>query len=669
MKIISSHIPFDPKDVFAVEQHIYNYIDGNCQLVPEVHNNTFPDNFTEEKLHLIMPTFFSRILGLKNGSALVRDISVAGFFYFKYLLCFDVFADQDNVTSNKNTSQKILLQAHTYHQESLKILGRVFGNKKKFWDMWNIRTNELLSSLMQDKAYNIKMAIGDYETLCVRKCAFYKVAIDALFSTLAIERRNKKIEIYEDLLAIIENFSIGRCIQDDIEDVVKDFRFQKNNLCHIELNKALIELGKTFSICNEGNIQNMCIGTGVYEKTIKQAICYYQKALSLSEKYPIELKKLAILLKSMENTLSLYLAQFKAYRVDKMLKKNKPVSQAFVNRDMADGAFAAKRYIARMQFPEGCWYEILNKQGLSNVWSTAFISMFNNDDGMVKAAGQFLLDKRHMKLWGYNDDWTYDYDSSTCSLIALNKAGLLKEAGESLGLWIKGQNPDGGFSTYTLNNPDFTSRMSLPPNKLKGWCRSQVCVSALAYFFLTTSHGDVSALTGVRNFLLSKRLKSGLWSSYWWTSRIYSTYFVLQGMLNDSDIPRNDVYMSIRNLVKIQNADGSFNCDFSRVGSAFYTALVVDLLCSDSKFAGKYRMQIDLAVNWLLSKQLQDGSFFNSNFLAIPNPNAKKWDFRKKASAVNIFGGGSSITGEQYSCYSTIVAYSAFSKFLKIANR
>jgi squalene-hopene/tetraprenyl-beta-curcumene cyclase len=666
MKIISSHIPLDAKDVFEIEQHLYKYIDDNSNLPSSINSTIFPDSFTEEKMHLIMPSFFSKAFRVQSSS-FVNDVSIAGFFYFKYLLCFDIFADQDLLINNKAISQTVLLQAHIYHEEALKILGKLLGKKRSFWNTWSLRSNELLASVMQDKVYDIRMTYENYEKLCVRKCSFYKAAVDVFFHSFSSAKQTEMKGIYTDLLELIDNFSIGRCIQDDIEDIVKDLRFSKNNLCHIELNKSLTSLGRSFSECNVENIQNFCIGTGTYEKALKLSISYYSKALAICDKYPVELKKLSTLIKTVVNTLNLYLVQFKAYRIDKIIRRHTPLSQPFGKYNVNKGAEAAKRYIKNKQFLDGCWSDVMNKQGLSNVWSTAFISIFNDDLTMLKSAGKFLINKKYKGLWGYNDDWTFDYDSSTCSLIAIVKSDYTDETAEALQLWAKGQNHDGGFSTYSLSNYDFIDRMALPPSKLKGWCQSQVCVSALAYYFLCKYNKEQKIVPELRQYLLAKRTKNGLWPSYWWTSDIYSTYFVIQGMLNDKDITRQYIDESAEQLVRRQRADGSFICNFTKEGSAFYTGLVVDLLCSDSIFREKYSNTVLLGIKWLLANQFQDGSFSNTNFLAIPNPNTSKLNF-SRSSIVNNFGGGSSITGEQYACYTTIVAYSAFNKFIKANN-
>ena len=663
MKIISAHIPIDRNLIYAIEQHLYKYLDNHVDLPSGIRSTVFPDSFTEEKMHLIMPAFFSKAFGIKFNS-FVQDVSVGGFFYFKYLLCLDLLADQDSLISNKNLSQATLLQSHIYHEEAMKILGKLLGSNKGFWATWSIRTRELLASILQDKQYNINMSFSDYEKLCIRKCSFYKAAVDVFYHRTSSEKNTGVQDIYNDMLTLVDDFSIGRCIQDDIEDVVKDLQFSKNNICHIELNKALNARGESFSDCTTANIQSLCIGTGTFEKTLDLSIAYYRKALLICKKYPGKLKKLEELLNAMLNTLSLYLVQVKAYRMDKLIRRGMSATPAYGKYDPQTGREAAMEYIRNRQFSDGSWNDVMNKQGLSNVWATGFISIFNDDPVILNAASEFLVNNKHDGLWGYNNDWTFDYDSSTCSLIAIAKAGNNTTVSSRIGLWAGGQNDDGGFSTYKLSHTEFVDRIGLSPNKLKGWCQSQVCVSALAYYFACRYAKDQPFVPKLRTYLLNRQSRNGLWDSYWWTSGIYASYFVLQGMLHDEQVDRRYLDKAISRLVKMQKADGSFICNYAKTGSAFYTALVLDLLCSDKVLKERYAQAIDKGVKWLLDNQFQDGSFPNTNFLAIPNPDVKKWNFSRSAGSLNRFGGGNSITGEQYSCYTTAVVHSALTKYI-----
>ncbi|WP_168208827.1 hypothetical protein [Chitinophaga sp. XS-30] len=663
MKIISAHIPIDKNDIFAIEQHLYKYLDDHVDLPTGIRSTVFPDRFTEEKMHLIMPVFFFKAFGLKFNS-FVQDVSIGGFFYFKYLLCLDLLADQDSLINNKKLSQATLLQSHIYHEEAMKILGKLLGGNHAFWATWSIRTKELMASIMQDKQYNINMSFADYEKLCIRKCSFYKAAVDVFYHKVSSGKNEGAAEIYRDLISLIDHFSIARCIQDDIEDVVKDLQFSKNNICHIELNKSLSERGLFFSMCNADNIQSLCIGTGTFEKALDLSIAYYRKALLVCKKYSSKLDKLETLLNGMLNTLSLYLVQIKAYRIDKIIRRGAPAAPSCGKYDVHSGRQTALEYIRDKQFADGSWNDVMNKQGLSNVWATGFISIFNDEPAMLDAAGKFLINNTHNGLWGYNNDWTFDYDSSTCSLIAIAKAGYAPLSSGALGLWAGGQNEDGGFSTYKLSNTEFVERIGLSPGKLKGWCQSQVCVSALAYYFACRYARDEAFVPGLREYLLKNRSDNGLWPSYWWTSEIYATYFVLQGMLYDDQVDMSYFDKAVSQLVRLQKTDGSFACNYTRSGSAFYTALVLDLLCSDTVTREKYTGTVDKSLQWLLDNQFQDGSFPNTNFLAIPNPNVVKWNFSRTAGSLNRFGGGSSITGEQYSCYTTAVVHSALTKYL-----
>lgn len=655
-------INLNEKDLNSSVNHIYEQIDG-IDIPAALKQIVFPENFLDHRFYFIIPKFFKDAYNVKNGK-FVNDICNSGYFYFRYLLCLDSLADQDILVDNEEAKSKIykmqILQSHIYHEQALITLGYYFGRNNEFWKTWEKRNKDFLKSIQMDSVYNISLTIEEYEFLCVGKCSFTNVAVDVFeFYT-----KNEDKTLYNDLIKINNYFSIGRCIQDDIEDFKKDLIFEKNNLAHVYLNKWLESKGLDMKNYSNEELERLLISSGELEKLLSLSIDYFKKAITLCEKYGSKLIKYKNLLSSIFNTLIFYKVQVEAYRIDVLTKNKTGLNEKISTNDLEKAISISKKYISDLQFQNGSWYENLNKQGFSTSWATGFISSFLDDGAEKEKSIEFLKKVQDNNLWGYNTDWSYDYDSTTCSLINIvendKDAHLIK-------MWKAGQNEDGGFSTYSNDDPYLLEKLNLKKRNITGWVQSHVCVSALAYYFVVSkklqNHVDIEKL---RNYLFSNTNKNGIWDAYWWTSPIYPTSFIIQGMILEK-MDSSLIEEKIKALFDLQNENGSFSCPVNKKESAFYSSLVLDTVCLEKKIFNKFSEKANLLCNWLLENQHSNGSFDNTHYQVIPNPNVKNWKPNHKFNN-NKFGGSNSITGEQYGLFSTCTSHRALRRFSQLNN-
>lgn len=654
-------IDLNEKDLSSSVAHIYDQID-RINIPAALKQIIFPENFLDHRFYFIIPKFFKDIYKTKNKK-FVNDICNSGYFYFRYLLCLDSLADQDILLENEQAKSNLykmqILQSHIYHEQALMILGHYFGKNKDFWNTWDKRNKDFLQSIQMDSLYNISLTIQEYESLCIGKCSFTNVAVDVFeFYT-----KNKDQEIYNDLIEINNLFSIGRCIQDDIEDFKKDLIFKKNNLGHVFLNNWLKSKNLDINNYSHEELEKLLISSGELENLLTLSIQYFKRAINLCEKYGTKLIKYKKLLSSILNTIIFYKVQVEAYRIDVLIKNKVGKFDKLESNNIQNAISISKEYISNLQFQNGSWYENLNKQGFSNSWATGFITSFL-DDGIEKDKSIEFLKKSHENnLWGYNTDWSYDYDSTTCSLINIVKTN---KDGDLIKIWQSGQNEDGGFSTYPKEDSSLLEKINLKSSNVKGWVQSHICVSALAYYFVVSKkmedHIDFQKL---KNYIFSNTNKDGIWEAYWWTSPVYPTCFILQGMILEKQTESTLIEEKLNALFSLQNDNGSFSCPVNKSESAFYTSLVLDTICLEKKYFDKFSEKASKLCNWLLENQLANGSFDNTLYQVIPNPNVKQWKANHKFNN-NKFGGSNSITGEQYGLFSTSVALRAYSRFSKI---
>lgn len=659
-------LDLNQKELNRIKSSFYDYLDNNIDVPYSFKAVLFPENFLDQEYYLVIPTLFRKALGYANRGFSI-EISISGYFYFKYLLCLDLMADQDVVFKDEKIKEHVMkmniLQGHVYHGEAMKILGKYFGKNDAFWKKWNERNNTFFQSILIDNTYNIGMSMEEYEKLCIGKCSFSNVAIDVFH----FKSNNTNTELYEDLEKINDYFAIGRCIQDDIEDFKKDIMFKKNNLAHVYLNTWLKSKNKEFDQYSTADLEKLLIPSQTLEKLLSLSNSYFQKAILICEKYGNLLDDYKKILKNISNTLVFFKVQSQAYRLDVIYSKFLKDKKVRGN-NLSHAIELSEKYLHSSQSQDGCWYEILNKQGLSNVWSTSFIASFIGDDSPMKIAAQkFIKNSSESNLWGYNTDWSFDYDSSTWALMLLS--GENHSDLESFSNWREGQKEDGGISTYMENDTRILNKLNLKKDLVKGWTQSHICVSAVAYYFIVSNNLEKEFnLNGLKEFIFSNKNKNNTWDSYWWSSPIYSTCFIIKAMLIDKNIEIEEIKNSVESLLSLQNKNGSFSCPISKNESAFYSSLVLDTLCADNEIFSQYRSSTKKIKNWLLKNQLQSGNFENTDFLVIPNPFLKKWDSEKVTFMKNKYGAGNSITGEQYGLFTTAIAHSALKKYQQYDN-
>jgi len=624
----------------------------------------FPDTFLSSNYYLIFPYLFKKVFK-EPENKFVDDLCISGYLYFKYLICVDSLHDKDVDDGHENAvnDEVLLLRSHIFHQEALKILGKYFGSNALFWKFWNERNNEFLESILIDKNYDLELNFEVYKKLATSKCSFLKTTVDAYYS------RNIKFDkLHSSLIKSFDYMAIARCIQDDVEDFKKDILFKKNNLGHVLLNKWFKEQGKSMSDHSTNVLEKYLYISKTAEEMLSLSKNYYNLAIEEVKGFKTELATYIKYLEGFRNKCNLFKVNIEAYRITKYVSKLK--SNSFVStNNLNDAITNAENYIVQMQNSDGSWFDIANKQGLSNVWSTGFISFhLNEKSDSYKKAISFLSKNRQNGQWGYNVDWISDYDSTTCVLLAFSKANT--DLTQDLNKWISGQGKNGGFCTYKKNNEPLIKLLGFNNNsQIKGWTEEHVCVSSLAYYLLTNLELDKknrARLSLLRTYLLRRRNRSGVWDPYWWTSFIYPTCFVINGMLNEKN-SNLDLYIdrALTHLMSRQNRDGSFSCDTLKTKSVFYTSMVLNTISRDKLIYAKFNKNASKMKTWLLRKQFDDGAFQGSNMLLIPKAGIGKKGLPNQKFNINFAGGNNIITGDMANLFTTSVTLQAL-KGLKI---
>jgi hypothetical protein len=596
----------------------YENLKDYVKLLPV--DDTLKEYILEERFIKENPSFYSYYpLLFERVFKPIGDVkllSIAGFLYYKSILTID------NVFDKETFDSKLYFLANFCQEEAIKILTSLFSLDSVFWSFWNKRKKEYAYALHIDKTLKNANSAEDFERLAECKSAIGKVAIDALH-IMSIQVND---EVYKDVLNSHKYFYAGFQILDDLDDLKEDIEHNQFNFAHSKLKINLnIENGcdKEYTI---SELNKLLYLTGTAQELLDMAIDYFDKSEKYIEKYQLtdwikEIRKLNNISISRKLNIDAYI---KNIEVRLILSKDK----ISLPNSSKNAIKKAVQFLQKNQNKEGAWQEWYNDAGCSDSWATAFIlsficqkdSLIKFNNASIKNAIGFL-EKFADNIWGYNRYWLPDGDSTTFALLALHEENNVKNQNAWFQKWLSFQKSDSGFSTYNSRVDLMSSLDKDDDNGLDGWLNSHLCVSSSAFYYISKVKPHTKMHDSLKAYILSKVNVKGIWDSYWWTSAIYSTAFLIKSSAHFEDVNfQSKIDVAIHFLLQTQNQNGSFG-DTYNSESAFYTALMVDALTENTSVYNRYLPSIKKAYTWLLENQLTDGSWNATPALRVPSPN------------------------------------------------
>ncbi|MGY0408402.1 MAG: hypothetical protein ACWIPJ_08625, partial [Polaribacter sp.] len=141
----------------------------------------------------------------------------------------------------------------------------------------------------------------------------------------------------------------------------------------------------------------------------------------------------------------------------KLLKIEVEFSNEKINDNKLKNAISlAIAYIKKKQH-KGAWEDYVNQGGISNIWSTAFITSKLSSSKELKNIFKkninealLFLTNNQMKngLWGYNSTWIEDADTTNFVFISLVLNQQLDKKNKLLDDWEKYKTHQNIFGTY-----------------------------------------------------------------------------------------------------------------------------------------------------------------------------------------------------------------------------
>ncbi|MCI4642631.1 MAG: hypothetical protein MRY51_07220 [Flavobacteriaceae bacterium] len=527
-------------------------------------------------------------------------LNVAGFlFYQSSIVLDDMIDDKDYL----NLSFLMIIQ-----EESIKILGKLFDLKSNFWIDWNIRRRQFQSSIKMEKLFSHNqnlISLKEFERLSIFKVAFAKANIDALFELNYIESEPKYLKI----LKSHEYFSISLQINDDILDFIDDYKSGQFNI-------AVLRSTNIFQDDCLNSVKRDFYLKGLASQLFSEAIQYLEMALIEISGFNLSNweNEIKLLKNKFENSI-LEISYYNYFHNSKSNCSLVLLKDNCVRSSIKKGI----KFLKKKQNINGSWMEFITEAGISDVWATGFITYFLSEEPELKSkfkryidhSVKFLVNNKSEKIWGFNKNWIDDLDSTNMVFLSQyfnNKTINQIQFKEWLNYYINGK----GFSTYNNSKKLLLSLNDSNIRTAKEWVKSHQCVTAVSFYFLIVSGLDNEKSSELESIFIDL-IKSDNVNSYWWTSSIYTYYF-----LHKSFQLLGNIYVVklIQQKTKtFLNAKGYYEDLYGE--NVFYSSLVLEIFLHDFD---KYKLEINALKDYLLSQQYTDGSFRNSTTLFIPNP-------------------------------------------------
>ena len=559
---------------------------------------------TNPSYYLYYPYLFNTYFQIEDKEIL-NLLSISGFLYYKSIILIDDIFDNKN---SKDRFYKFFI-ANICQEETIKILSSFFSLNSGFWQTWNFRRFEYTKAYKLDKTLKKIENFKEFETLADYKSAFGKIAIDCLYHW----SDKKEKSLYETLLESHKYFYVSFQIMDDIVDYTEDEENGQFNIAKHELINFLKNENDSLQNYSLEEQTKLIYLKGIAENLYKKATEYLNKSLELQDAFQENENSLWVNeIESFYNTGITHFLNITGFiNVYSSEKKLSKVVKDKINisATIKDGT----NYLLQSQLENGSWNDLFNDAGISDVWTTSFITYLLSEPSLEyienKAKTYIVKNKSLDGLWGYNNVWVADADSSSFALLSLKNNHTITH--NYISKWLKFQNKDGGFTTYNNKNTLLSSLNSPYIKNVDGWLQSHFCVSAVAFLvFIELDIISKNEFKKLRDYLV-KRLKSNnKILSYWWSEDIYAIYFILLGAIKTKD--KQIVSLCENRIEELIDKENELNY--------FFKGFLLKTLSLTDNLTDTYSKEIKKIVEQILSNQLSDGSWLEGYSLKIPHP-------------------------------------------------
>lgn len=601
-------------------EKIKSYINCNDDLLKDttLSSGSFETNSAE--YYLYYPYLFIEAFDSIDLSKLV-SLNIASYFCYRYVVLKDEIIDHQ-ISDDLVNGYELL--AKCYMKHALQILQGLFDTESLFWLKWSIRKEELDKTTLLDKTLDSTDYSEEiFKEFAWNKSGFAKLAIDALY----VLSGQKNADAYQLMLNSHKEFSCAMQLYDDLFDVIEDQIHPQFNFAKYQIYLELDRIGIDKERLTKADIENYLFVSGKDAEVLNIALECILNARELSMPY----KNLA-----WENVLNFYERIFITVRrsMNTYLKRiyaeknnsNLPLIEIPLKLSIVELKNSLEKgleFLYSRRNENGSWDEYITSAGTSDVWSTGFITLMSKDfiDEQKLAGAKYFIVTNASPYWGYREKYVNDIDSTNFALLTLGSDTKYTHYIDFLYKW---QNIDGGLPTYPLINIGMLRKAMKASDSdvYIGWTQSHPCVTSVSFYLLNSIKHDVnpSRILAIESYFINCFEKEEK-LVYWWTNEIYSLYFLVLSFKHiKSQILKRSILNRLNIIIIESNEDGSIGDKFNKK-SAFYTAfLILSMIELDRMCVKDYKNEIHKSICWIISNQLKDGSWKETNALQIPEP-------------------------------------------------
>jgi len=396
--------------------------------------------------YLTYPELFAAVFPVETES--MRLLSISGYLHYLYLIGVDRIFDQGKIVDIESFSVLEICK-----EESSKILSRLFNPRSPFWACWNHRRAEYI---VANKFEGKELDLSKFEQLSDGKSAYGKVAIDALYYLTSEGAETP----YQELLHSHRLFSIALQLKDDFFDLEEDLENGQYNYVLSRLEGAASDTSsapdpkeQVKAWVSSGRLRPLLYESGVAVDVLSLARRYLVRAYEKTGRFK-KLKWNALIQRELLviNSMLFHTQNFVEIQENKKSQSNR--RQAIGGRSLKSTLpLSLKRagaYITSRQQEDGSWRDYITQAGIGATWTTGFVLAGLTGcetDGMNGALekGRNYLHLVKSNLWGYNEQWINDADTTNFCLLALSGSAIDQA---DLSGWSRYQTPAGGLATY-----------------------------------------------------------------------------------------------------------------------------------------------------------------------------------------------------------------------------
>lgn len=569
---------------------------------------------------------------------LVDHLSKAGYSYYNSILYMDLLVDRKDFRH-----LPLMLQQQ---EECIKILTEIYGADSEFWEYWNKRKQEYFEAIVFEKRLSLqnKIAFEQYVTLSDKKSAFGKVAIDSLYFL----SHDKNDEVYNILIESQKHFYVGFQLYDDIKDFAEDFENNQFNWAIYKMKQQPDTINKSVSILNK-----LLYINGIGQEILQLSIDSFEKSLKLVQSIAVN-SLWESTINEMKQTISNYLDCTCGYiktiekRIETKNKKRnrKPFFQycsiednevinalSYIQKDYENNYADLKHYIYLNNL-EG--FQNKNQVHVSDTFQRAMLNdclYVVNQKFKLNNVAYFNMECKYLINRINIDDiggWSY---FPTVSEIAAD----IDDLGQIIQLFYNTSNQilieencvqpihltiserscfQGGFETWILPKTLMSEKQKKQEyfNSTK-WGKGPdiEVVANFAYALeLLDSELYANAIESSLRLIANTQQCDGYWQSRWYYGQYYGTYICLRLLKKYSAKFTVNINKAIEFILTKQNEDGGFSLSKDLSSDPLSTSFAA---LSMKLFLKPKNQNITRAVQFIRNSQNSNGSWNEVDFI------------------------------------------------------